>query len=386
MPPASAAWQVMYCGIAPCAAETPVARVRHDGVGRIPRTRLAWDVQGWSAMRCLITGGAGFIGSHLVQHLVAAGHDVVVLDDLSTGRRENLTPVADRIRLLVGSVTDVEMCGRAMEGVDCVLHHAAVTSVERSVREPLAAHEVNTTGTVNVLLATGDAGVRRVVFAGSTSAYGNPADLPNHEDDRTHPLSPYAASKLAAEQYCQAFQATYGLEPVVLRYFNIFGPRQDPNSQYAAVVPRFITMALRGERPTIYGDGGQTRDFVYVANVVHANMLASRAPAAQVAGQVFNVGCGRSISVTELWRCIQDLVGVDLEPVYVQGRAGEVRDSLASIDKARDLIGYQPVVSFEEGLRRTVAHYRLAGVGRRRTEPRGVRRAQLLGASNVSVD
>src|SRR5438132_697321 len=235
-------------------------------------------------MRYLVTGGAGFIGSHLVHHLVAAGHDVVVLDDLSTGRRENLTPVADRLRLLVGSVTDAEMCRRAMEGVDCVLHHAAVTSVERSVREPLAAHAVNATGTVNVLLAAGDAGVRRVVFAGSTSAYGNPADLPNHEDDRTHPLSPYAASKLAAEQYCEAFQATYGLEPVVLRYFNIFGPRQDPKSQYAAVIPRFITAALRGESPTIYGDGGQTRDFVYVANVVHANMLASRAPAAQVAG------------------------------------------------------------------------------------------------------
>jgi len=337
-------------------------------------------------MRYLITGGAGFIGSHLAQHLVGAGHEVVVLDDLSTGRRENLVPVADRVHLIVGSVTDPDTCRRALDGVDCVLHQAAVTSVERSVREPLATHGVNATGTVNLLLAAGEAGVRRVVFAGSTSAYGNPVGLPNSEDDPTRPLSPYAASKLAAEQYCQAFHATYGLEPVVLRYFNIFGPRQDPNSQYAAVVPRFITLALRGERPTIYGDGGQTRDFVYVANVVHANLLASRAPAAQVAGQVFNVGCGRSISVTELWRCIRDLVGVDLEPVYVAGRAGEVRDSLASIDKARDLIGYQPLVSFEEGLRRTVAHYQLAGVGRRRTEPRGVRRAQLFGASNVSVD
>src|SRR5436309_15533046 len=193
--------------------------------------------------------------------------------------------------------------------------------------------------------------MRRTVSAVTTSAYRNTVGLPNSEDDPTRPLSPYAASKLAAEQYCQAFHATYGLEPVVLRYFNIFGPRQDPNSQYAAVVPRFITMALRGERPTIYGDGGQTRDFVYVANVVHANLLASRAPAAQVAGQVFNVGCGRSISVTELWQCIRELVGTHLEPAYAEGRAGEVRDSLASIDKARTLFGYHELVGFEEGLR-----------------------------------
>ena len=337
-------------------------------------------------MRYLVTGGAGFIGSHLVECLVAAGQDVVILDDLSSGRRENFAAVRRRVSFIRGSVTDLSTCRRAVEGADYVLHQAALTSVQRSVDEPLAAHQVNATGTLNVLLAARDARVRRVVYAGSTSAYGNPATLPNSEDHVTRPLSPYAASKLAGEEYCSAFHATFGLETVVLRYFNIFGPRQDPTSQYAAVVPRFVTLALRGERPTIYGDGGQTRDFVYVANVVHANLLASRAPAAQVAGQVFNVGCGRSISVTELWRCIRDLVGVDLEPVYVAGRAGEVRDSLASIDKARDLIGYQPLVSFEEGLRRTVAHYRLAGVGRRRTEPRGLRRAQLLGASNVSVD
>jgi len=262
--------------------------------------------------------------------------------------------------------------------VDCVLHQAALTSVERSVREPLATHAVNATGTVTVLLAAADAGVRRVVFAGSTSAYGNLADLPNCEDDLTQPLSPYAASKLAAEQYCQAFQATYGLEPVVLRYFNIFGPRQDPNSQYAAVIPRFITAALRGERPTIYGDGCQTRDFVYVANVVHANMLASRAPAAQVAGQVFNVGCGRSVSVNELWQCIRELVGTHLEPAYAEGRAGEVRDSLASIDKARTLFGYHELVGFEEGLRQTIAYYRHTSAERRRTEPRGVARRALL--------
>src|SRR3989442_459190 len=272
-------------------------------------------------MRYLITGGAGFIGSHLAQHLVGAGHDVVVLDDLSTGRRENLVPVADRVHLIVGSVTDPDTCRRALDGVDCVLHQAAVTSVERSVREPLATHGVNATGTVNLLLAAGEAGVRRVVFAGSTSAYGNPVGLPNSEDDPTRPLSPYAASKLAAEQYCQAFHATYGLEPVVLRYFNIFGPRQDPNSQYAAVVPRFITLALRGERPTIYGDGGQTRVFVDVANVVPAHLLATRAPAAQVAGQGLNVGWGRSTSPTEPWRSTRALVGLARAPFSLTGRA-----------------------------------------------------------------
>src|SRR2546428_9534479 len=329
-------------------------------------------------MRYLITGGAGFIGSHLAQHLVGAGHEVVVLDDLSTGRRENLVPVADRVHLIVGSVTDHDTCRRALDGVDCVLHEAAVTSVERSVREALATDGVNATGTVNLLLAAGEAGVRRVVFAGSTSAYGNPIELPNSEDDPTRPLSPYAASKLAAEQYCQAFEATYGLEPVVLRYFNIFGPRQDPNSQYAAVIPRFITAALRRESPTIYGDGGQTRDSVYVANVVHANRLASRAPAAQVAGQVFNVGCGRAVSVNELWQCIRELVGTDVEPEYAEGRSGEVRDSLAAIEKARELFGYGEVVSFEEGLRQTIAYYGNTVVGRRRTEPRGVDRKSVV--------
>ncbi|HYT72113.1 MAG TPA: SDR family NAD(P)-dependent oxidoreductase, partial [Gemmatimonadales bacterium] len=230
-------------------------------------------------MRYLITGGAGFIGSHLVEHLVALGHEVVVLDDLSAGRRENLADVWNAIRFIEGSVTDSDTCRQAMERVDCALHQAAVTSVQSSVDHPLAAHEVNLTGTVNVLLAARDAGVRRVVFAGSTSAYGSPARLPNCEDHPTRPQSPYAASKAAAEQYCRAFYATYGLETVVLRYFNVFGPRQNPNSQYAAVVPRFISAALRGERPIIYGDGRQTRDFVHVANVVYANLLASQAAA-----------------------------------------------------------------------------------------------------------
>ena len=323
-------------------------------------------------MRYLITGGAGFIGSHLAEHLVAAGHDVTVLDDLSSGRRTNLASVRRHIRFIRGSVTDVSMCRRAVEGIDCVLHHAAVTSVQQSVDDPLSAHQVNATGTLNVLLAARAAGVRRVVYAGSTSAYGNPATLPNSEDHVTRPLSPYAASKLAGEEYCIALHATYGLETVVLRYFNIFGPRQDPNSQYAAVVPRFIAAAVARERPTIYGDGRQTRDFVYVANVVHANLLASRAPAADVAGQVFNVGCGQAVSVNELWEKIRVLAGISLVPSYAEGRAGEVRNSLAAIDKARQLVGYEPLVDFDEGLRQTIASYHAQRPVRPRRRARAV--------------
>ena len=306
-------------------------------------------------MRYLITGGAGFIGSHLAEHLAKDGHEVVVLDDLSTGKRENLEDAGEGIRLIVGSVTDPAIVRSALAGVDCVFHEAAMTSVERSVREPRAAHDINATGTVNLLLAAAEAGVRRVVFAGSSSAYGDLSVPPSSESDPTHPRSPYAASKLAAEQYCQALQATHGLEPVVLRYFNVFGPRQDPNSQYAAVIPKFIAAAVAGVRPTIFGDGGQTRDFVHVANVVRANVLASRAPAAKVAGQVINVGSGRSLSVNDLWQRIREAVGVELEPEYLETRLGDVRDSVASIAKARELLGFKPAVSFEEGLKGTVA-------------------------------
>ena len=325
-------------------------------------------------MRFLITGGAGFIGSHLVEHLVAAGHDVTVLDDLSSGSRANLAAVRRQIRFIRGSVTDLNTCRRAAAGVDCVLHHAAVTSVQRSVDEPLVTHQVNATGTLNVLLAAREKGVRRLVYAGSTSAYGNPDTLPNSEEHVTRPLSPYAASKLAGEEYCVAFHATYGLETVVLRYFNIFGPRQDPNSQYAAVVPRFITTALAGERPTIFGDGGQTRDFVYIANIVHANLLAARAPAAGVVGQVFNVGCGKGVSVNQLWEHIRTLAGVPLAPQYTQGRAGEVRNSVAGLAKTTRLLGYQPIIDFEEGLRQTVTFYRT----QRDARPRKRKRARAI--------
>jgi nucleoside-diphosphate-sugar epimerase len=326
-------------------------------------------------MRCLITGGAGFIGSHLVEHLVGAGHDVVVLDDLSTGRRENFAAVRRWISFMRGSVADLSTCHRAMDGVEYVLHHAAVTSVQSAAADPMAAHAVNATGTLNVLIAARDARVRRVVYGGSTSAYGNATMLPNREDHAALPLGPYAGARLAGEGYCLAFHATYGLETVVLRYFNVFGPRQDPKSQYAAVVPRFIAAALAGEPPTIYGDGTQTRDFVYVSNVVEANLLALPAPAARVAGHVFNVGSGKSLSVNDLWDRVRLLTGVPVLPKHEPRRAGDVRSSLASTAKARDLIGYQASVDLDEGLRRTIAYYKEARKERRHRRPRTVERA-----------
>jgi nucleoside-diphosphate-sugar epimerase len=301
-------------------------------------------------MRYVVTGGAGFIGSHLVEHLVCQGHEVVVLDDFSTGRRENLAPWVDRIELVEGSITDPTACARAIRGADYVLHQAALPSVPRSVRDPDASHTVNATGTLQVLLAARDAGVKRVVYAASSSAYGNTAELPKHEGMVARPLSPYAVAKLAGEQYCRAFHASYGVPTVALRYFNVFGPRQDPTSQYAAVVPKFIAAARAGEQPTIFGDGEQTRDFTYVANVIRANLLACEAPDAAL-GEVFNVGCGERISVNELWRRIRALVGATVEPRYQPSRTGDVRDSLASIDRAREMLGYEPVMTVAEGLR-----------------------------------
>ncbi|HKC39693.1 MAG TPA: SDR family oxidoreductase [Gemmatimonadales bacterium] len=311
-------------------------------------------------MRYLVTGGAGFIGSHLVERLVAENHEVVVLDDLSAGRREYLAPVRNRIRFIRGSVLSAEVCRRAVQGCDYVLHHAAITSVPLSTTDPVSAHAVNTTGTLNILFAAHRANVRRVVFAGSTSAYGDTAELPNHEEQIPRPLSPYAASKLAAEAYARVFYHTYGLETVSLRYFNIFGPRQDPGSQYGAVMPRFIAAALAGDTPVIFGDGRQTRDFTFVANVVHANLLACGAPSAGVAGGVFNIGSGQALSVAELWSRICAVTELDLAPTYAAPRAGDVRDSLACIDRARDALGYVPLVDFDEGLARTVAWYRRA--------------------------
>ena len=325
----------------------------------------------------LVTGGAGFIGSHIAERLLKDGHRVRVLDNLSTGRVSNLEAVraagpADRLEWIEGDIRSLETCRRATAGVDYVLHQAALASVPRSIENPIDSTAVNVGGTLNVFHASRDNGVKRVVAASSSSVYGDAATLPKHEEQPTAPLSPYAASKLAGEIYARVYAVTMGLSTVSLRYFNVFGPRQDPNSQYAAVVPRFIAAALHGEPPTIYGDGGQTRDFVYVANVVHANLLATRAPAARVAGQMFNVGCGQSVSVNDLWEQIRQLAGAPVLPRHAEGRPGEVRNSLASIDKARELVGYQPVVDFREGLRQTVAYYRDSLKQQRRRRPRAV--------------
>ena len=304
--------------------------------------------------RYLVTGGAGFIGSHIVDELVRRGETVRVLDNLATGKRENLADAWDRIEFIEGSLTDPATVQRAMQGVNYVLHQGALPSVPRSVADPATSHEVNVTGTVNVLIAARDAGVQRLVYAASSSAYGNSPTLPKCEDMPTNPLSPYAVSKLAGEHYCRAFHQVYGLETVCLRYFNVFGPRQDPKSQYAAVIPRFIEMMRRGEPPTIYGDGSQSRDFTYVANVVQANLLAATAPGA--AGRVVNVACGQRHTLLDLVAALNRLLGTDLEPAFQPDRAGDVKHSLADIGAAKELLGYEMLVPFEEGLRRTVEH------------------------------
>jgi nucleoside-diphosphate-sugar epimerase len=290
-----------------------------------------------------------------VEHLVGAGHEVVVLDDFSTGKRENIEQWRS-IEMIEGSVTDLATCQRACRGVTFVLHQAALASVPRSLRDPLASHHANATGTLNVLLAARDANVKRVVYAASSSAYGNTTELPKHEGMVPRPLSPYAVTKLAGEEYCRAFAASFGVETVALRYFNIFGPRQDPASQYAAVVPKFIVAAMKNESPVIFGDGEQTRDFTYVANAVRANMLACEAPREAV-GEVFNVGCGARISLNELWRQIASLVGTKARAQHEPSRGGDVRDSLASIERSRRTLGYEPLIGVEEGLRRTLESF-----------------------------
>ena len=305
----------------------------------------------------LVTGGAGFIGSHIVDALLERGEGVRVLDNFATGKPENLAHCRELIDLVEGDIRDLEVCQRACAGVDFVLHQAALGSVPRSIVDPLTTHEVNVTGTVKMLLAARDAGVRRFVYAASSSTYGDHPDLPKIEERIGNPLSPYAVTKYADELYARVFGRCYGVETVGLRYFNVFGPRQDPFSQYAAVIPLFVSALLRGEAPTINGDGKQSRDFTFVANAVEANLLACIAPPAAV-GEVFNVACQERTSLNRLYGRLQELLGTAIPAHYGPPRSGDVRDSLADIGKAKRLLGYPGRVKFDEGLQRSIAWYR----------------------------
>jgi nucleoside-diphosphate-sugar epimerase len=303
----------------------------------------------------LVTGGAGFIGSHMVDALLNDGHNVRVVDNFSTGKRENLAHVLDRIELHEISITDRDVLAEAMQGVDFVFHLAAQASVPRSVKDPIGSNDNNVNGTLNVLLTARDAGVKRVLYAGSSSAYGNVQSEFKSEDMLPRPLSPYAAAKLAGEHYCQAFAQVYDLETVVVRYFNVFGPRQDPLSAYAAVIPKFATAMLDDQPPSVEGDGLQSRDFTYIANVVHGNLLACHTEG--VSGEIFNIACGGRINLLEMIDQLNTLLGKQIEPVFVDPRPGDVKHSRAAIDKARQLLGYEPLVDFDEGLDRTLSWY-----------------------------
>jgi len=304
----------------------------------------------------LVTGGAGFIGSHIVERLVCDGHRVRVLDDFSAGKESNLESFRSEIDVVRGDIRDSAIVSDAMRGIDIVFHEAALGSVPRSVADPLTTHEVNMTGTLNVLLAAREAGVKRVVYASSSSVYGETPVLPKREDMTPQPLSPYALSKLVGEHYASVFKHVYDFEVVALRYFNIFGPRQDPESQYAAVIPRFITALLEGKSPVVYGDGLQSRDFTYVDNVVDANLLASEAGGA--AGQAFNIACGGRYTLLDLLAKLKEILGTGIEPIHEAARAGDVKDSQASIEAAERVLGYRVSVEFDEGLHRTAAWYR----------------------------
>ncbi len=307
----------------------------------------------------LVTGGAGFIGSSIVETLLAKGERVRIIDDFSTGRRSNIEGFAGKIEVIEGSIVDAELVAKAMKGVEVVFHEAAIPSVVRSVENPAATMLANVQGTTVVLDAARHEKVRRLIFAASSSAYGDTPTLPKVETMTPSPRSPYAVSKLAGEHLLAVFAALYGIETLSLRYFNVFGPRQDPNSQYAAVIPNFIKAALTNTRPKVFGDGEQTRDFCYIDNTVEANLLAASTPN-RLTGQVVNIACGERISLNQLLAYLGEEAGKKLEPEYLPPRAGDVRDSLASIDAARALIGYEPKVRVAEGLKRTFAAFKAA--------------------------
>jgi UDP-glucose 4-epimerase len=308
----------------------------------------------------LITGIAGFIGSSLARAVLGQGDKVRGIDNLATGRLANLTDILERIDFRQSDLLDAKATQAACEGVDCILHQAAIPSVPRSVSDPLESNRANVDGTVTLLVAAKDAKIKRVVYAASSSAYGDTPTLPKREDMMPNPISPYAVAKLASEHYMASFWRCYGLETVALRYFNIFGPRQDPTSQYSGVLARFITLMLKGEQPTIFGDGTQSRDFTYIDNAVSANLLASKAPAAEVAGKVFNVATGRRVDLTETFQALKKITGYGGDVKYGPERAGDVKHSLADLTLSQKHLGYQPTVAFEEGLQRTVQWYREA--------------------------
>lgn len=330
------------------ALRSPAAPERIIAAKRAWRGPGAGDGGSGVAQRYLVTGGGGFIGSHVVDELLSRGHGVKVLDNFSTGRRQNIEHFAHDIELVEGDVRSYERANAAVKGVDAVIHLAALPSVPRSVQDPLTTSEVNVTGTLNVLLAARDREVRRVVIASSSSVYGANNFLPKHEELIPHPISPYGVSKLAAEQYAMAFNAVYGLETVALRYFNVFGPRQDPNSQYSGVVALFLRLAAEGNRPTVCGDGTQTRDFTYVSNVVDATLLALEAP--EASGSVLNIGCGAAYSVLDLIAAVEKATGRPLEPLFGPARPGDVMHSFANVDRARARLGYEPRVTFADGI------------------------------------
>lgn len=306
----------------------------------------------------LITGIAGFIGSSLARAVLAQGDQVRGIDNLATGKRENLEEIRERIDFRESDILDLERVRAACEGVDYVLHQAAIPSVPKSVLDPLGSNRANVDGTVNVLVAARDAKVKRVVYAASSSAYGETPTLPKQEDMTPSPISPYAVAKLAGEYYMTSFYRCYGLETVSLRYFNVFGPRQDPTSQYSGVLAKFISLMLQGEQPTIYGDGTQSRDFTYIDNVVSGNLLACRAPAAEAAGRVFNLATASRIDLNQTFEALKQLTGFSGTAKYAPERSGDIKHSLADISRAEKYLGYKPHVNFEQGLKKTVGWYR----------------------------
>ncbi|MCD4828960.1 MAG: SDR family oxidoreductase [Candidatus Cloacimonetes bacterium] len=308
-------------------------------------------------MQYLVTGGSGFIGSNIVRTLLTRGENVRVLDNFSTGKRENIYSLLDNpnLQLIEGDLRSFHIVRNAVKDVDYILHQGALPSVPRSINDPITTNDVNILGTLNILEAAREMGIKRVVYASSSSVYGNSEKLPKTEDMPISPLSPYALSKYTAERYCQLYSQLYGLETVCIRYFNVFGPYQDPTSQYSAVIPKFIRLIAAGERPVIFGDGLQSRDFTFVANNVEANLLAAKAPG--IGGDVFNIACGERYTLLDLVDLINKIMGTNIEPIFAESRAGDVKHSMAGIDKAKRLMGYTANTKFEAGLRQTVAFF-----------------------------